>query len=185
MNGDLRLVRQYLAGRDGAFDQLFDRHNSSLYAFCYHLSSHPDDAEDLCQTAWLEAIRSLPTYRAKGSFRAWLHAIALNLHRGALRRAQLDTVALDPDYILGRPDDDPSHIVERQEEAASVRAAIQRLDPAQREVFILHELQGIRYREIAQILGCPVGTVKSRLHRAVAALRAELSRTRTLEEVQP
>lgn len=185
MSGDLRLVRQYLAGRDGAFDQLLDRHNPSLYTFCYYLSRDADDAEDLCQTAWVEAIRSLPTYRAKGSFRAWLHAIARNLHRSALRRAQLDTVALDPDYISAHPDDDPSHILEREEEAAGVRAAIHRLDPEHREPLILHELQGFKYREIAQILGCPIGTVKSRLHRAVAVLRAELSRTRTLEEVQP
>ena len=184
MSGDLRLVRQYLAGRDCAFDQLLGRHNPSLYTFCYYLSRDADDAEDLCQTAWIQAIRSLPAYRAKGSFRAWLHAIALNLHRGALRRAQPETVALDPDCMPARPDDDPSRALERQEEAARLRAAIQRLDPALREPLILHELQGLKYREIAQILGCPIGTVKSRLHRAIAVLRAELSRTRTLEEVQ-
>jgi len=169
-----RLIRDYLAGSDAAFAILFDRHHPSLYAFAHRLSGDPQEAEDLCQSAWLEVIRSLRSYRGRGPFRAWLHAIALNLYKDGLRRSRLDLIALDDEELPAGLATDPQRELERLDAARALEAALNRLNPAHREVLILHELQGLKYREIADILDCPLGTVKSRLHHAMVALRATL-----------
>jgi len=176
---DRRLIGECLAGSDDAFGALFDRHNQALYGFARHLSGSDSDGEDLCQSAWLEAIRSTNSFRGRGSFRAWLHGIALNLHRDGLRRPRLDLVALDPEQR------DPHGDPQRAAEGAEVRAALLHLEAEHREVLILHELQGFKYREIAQIVGCPIGTVKSRLHYAVAALRNVLGAERSAQGGRP
>jgi RNA polymerase sigma-70 factor (ECF subfamily) len=172
---DRRLVREYLAGGDVAFAALFDEHHAALFAFCYHLLGRRQEAEDLCQSAWLEAIRSLRSYRGRGSFRAWLHGIVLNLYRNHLRSRRPDPEPLSPDLPSEDKTSDPQQMAERQETTRRLRTALAQLEPAHREVVILHELQGFRYREIAHLLGCPVGTVKSRLHYGLLALRAALN----------
>lgn len=174
MSDDRRLIRDYLSGSGAAFAALFDGHNGALYAFAYHLLGRRQDAEDLCQSAWLEAIRSLSSYRGRGSFRAWLHGIALNLYRNSFRSRRPNPEPLSPDMPAEDRESDPHQMAERQEVTRKLRDALARLEPTHREVVILHELQGLRYREIAQLLGCPIGTVKSRLHYGLLALRAAL-----------
>lgn len=166
---DRKLIREYLGGSDAAFEALYDRHQAGLHAFAYHLLGNSQDAQDLTQTAWLQAIRSLPTFRGRSSFRTWLHGIAVNLYRHQRRDDRLRTEPLDPEAA------DPHHALRQAEAVLALRAALAEVDPVHREVLLLHEVQGFKYREIAEILGCPVGTVKSRLHYAIAALRAALN----------
>ena len=168
MKDDRRLIREYLGGSDAAFEALYDRHQRALHSFAYHLLGQAQDAEDLTQTAWLQAIRSLNTFQGRSSFRTWLHAIALNLYRHQRRDSRLKTEPLDPEAA------DSRQALTQAETALTLRAALATLDPEHREVLILHEVQGFKYREIATILSCPVGTVKSRVHYAMAALRAAL-----------
>jgi len=176
---DRRLIREYLSGSDQGFEDLYDRHQPALFALAYHLLGRTQDAEDLSQTAWLQALRSLAMFRGRSSFRTWLHAIALNLYRHQQRDSRLKTEPLDPrSAAVGG---DPQAALAQREDAVALRAALAGLDPRHREVLLLHEVQGFRYREIAEILGCPVGTVKSRLHYAVAALRAALSKSSDTE----
>jgi RNA polymerase sigma-70 factor (ECF subfamily) len=173
MRDDRRLIREYLAGSGSAFGALFDRHNPSLYAFAFRLLGQQQDAEDLCQSTWLRAIQSVGTYAARGSFRAWLHAVALSVYKNERRKRSLE-VELQPDIAAADTASGTQEIVERLELAREAHRALLALEPEHREVLILHRFQGFRYREIAAMLACPVGTVKSRLHYALEALRAAL-----------
>ncbi len=175
MRDDRRLIAEYLAGSHAAFRALFDLHNPHLYAFAYHLSSSVEDAEDLCQSAWIEAIRSLDTFKGTGTFKAWLHGILLNLYRAGRRKRRLGITELDADRMAAPAAADPAAVVARIETLSEIRAALDSLSPPHREVLILHEFQGLKYREIAQILNCSIGTVKSRLHYSLSALREKLS----------
>jgi RNA polymerase sigma factor (sigma-70 family) len=175
MRDDRRLIRDYLAGSDAAFEALFDRHGAALFSFAYHLLGRRQDAEDLCQSAWVEAIRSLGSFQGRSAFRTWLHGIALNLYRNQRRRVRPEFEELEAELLATAAEADPQAMAERRESARDLCAALARLDPAQREVVILREVQGFTYREIAALLNCPLGTVKSRLHYALAALRAALT----------
>jgi RNA polymerase sigma factor (sigma-70 family) len=175
MSGELRLVRAYLGGDAAAFEALYARHRGALEVFACYLKGNRTDAEDLCQSTWLAAIRSLASYQGRSSFRAWLHGIALNLHHDQLRQPRLAAVPLESELSRDDPEGDPQRAVERADTVRAVREALARLDPRQREVVVLSKILGFRYHETAAALGCPIGTVKSRLHYAVAALRADLA----------
>ncbi len=179
MKSDQRLLREYVAGSEEAFATLFDRHHASLYRFAYHLLGNPQEAEDLAQSTWMEAIRSLGSYQGRASFRTWLHAIALRLCRQRRRKHRVSTEPLGEQACEAA---DPQEMAERAETALAVQKALAGLAPEFREVLILHEIQGFKYREIAEILNRPIGTVKSRLHYATAALRAALEETRASGE---
>ena len=99
MNSDLRLIRDYLRGDAAAFERLFARHRGPLERFACYLSSNRADAEDLFQATWLAALRSLPSYQGRGSFRAWLHGITLHLHHDQLRHPRVPTVPLDTQRV--------------------------------------------------------------------------------------
>jgi RNA polymerase sigma factor (sigma-70 family) len=89
MKDDRRLIREYLGGSDAAFEELYDRHQPALYALAYYLMDNPQDAEDLSQATWLQAIRSLSAFQGRSCFRTWLHAIAMNLYRHQRRDSRL------------------------------------------------------------------------------------------------
>ena len=120
MKDDRRLIREYLSGSDQGFEDLYDRHQPALFAFAYHLLGRTQDAEDLSQTAWVQALRSLATFRGRSSFRTWLHAIALNLYRHQQRDSRLKTEPLDPrSAAVGG---DPQAALAQTEEAVGLRA---------------------------------------------------------------
>jgi RNA polymerase sigma-70 factor (ECF subfamily) len=183
MRSDLRLIKEYLHGSAGAFDALFERHGRSVEAFAFHLAGSRADAEDLSQSTWMQALESLSSYRGRGSFRAWLHGIALNLYNDQGRRSRVATVSLDEEQAGPAVGDDPHRALEQSMAMSALRAALDSLGSANREVLILAKIQGLKHQEIATILNCPVGTVSSRLHYAVAALRAALASDSALEEV--
>jgi RNA polymerase sigma-70 factor, ECF subfamily len=174
MNGDQRLVREYLRGKAAAFDRLFARHEAALGRFAYHLTGNRTEAEDLCQSTWLAATQSLSTYAGHSTFRAWLHGIALNLYRDQRRKPSLHTVALDPELPSARGESDPQRAAERAETTRRLRAALATLDEEHREVILLVKVQGLSYQEAAVAMNCPVGTIRSRVHYAMAALRGAL-----------
>jgi len=188
MGGDQRLIREYLRGNAAAFDRLSDRHAAALGRFSYHLTGHRTEAEDLCQSTWLAALHSLPTYAGHSTFRAWLHGIALNLCRDQRRKPTLHTVDLDPELPSARGESDPQRAAESAETAQRLRTGLAALDAERREVLLLVKLQGLSYEEAAAALQVPVGTIRSRVHYAMAALRAALEGTLESEvhhDVQP
>lgn len=174
---DRRLIAECLAGRRDAFGELVSRYQARLYNAVFRLVDHPEDAADVTQDAFLNAYQSLHTFKGDAEFYTWLYRIAFN-SAVTLKRKKRATVSLERVGSDGPLDpDDPSEYVQpgadllRDEDEQLLRTALSRLSHEHREVLILKEIEGLRYEEIAAILGVPIGTVRSRLHRARLELR--------------
>lgn len=182
--GDATLVERAQAGDLEAFRLLFERYQRRVHNAVYPIVGTAADAEDVTQEAFVRAFRALGGLREGQAFLSWLYRIALNLARNYVRdrRARL-WESLDEQIAWGDErferqvaDDtaDPAALVEEREVQEVVRRAIGSLSPAHRDVIILHHLQGLPVDEIAGIIGCSVGTVKSRLSRGREALKRKL-----------
>jgi RNA polymerase sigma factor (sigma-70 family) len=174
--------------RDGdevAFEALVSRHEAATYRVCRRLLADADEALDATQEAFLRAYRGLARFRGAASFRTWLIGIAINVCRNRLasptRRAQRRALPLDADpatEAVARPLPDPAPGPEARAYGSELRrallAALAALSAEHREVLVLREIEGLDYAQLAGALGVAEGTVKSRLARARAALRAAL-----------
>jgi len=182
---DEELIRRVVAGDGAAFGTIVLRHQDRLYNTVYRLVGSADDARDLVQETFVKAYENLDGFRSSSSLYTWLFRIAVNtslshrrkrkwLHVGGTTGADGDslTAAEIPDAAAADPAD-PLMAAETDE---IVQQALDGLDEEQRTVVVLRDIQQCDYHEIAQILGVPPGTVKSRLHRARLALREKLTR---------
>jgi RNA polymerase sigma-70 factor (ECF subfamily) len=175
------LVRRCLAGDHQAFDTLYDRHAARVYHLLRRLSGNEAEAEDLTQETFLAAYRNLVAWRGEAAFGTWLCGIAYRLHAKAQRsRAQQQTERLDDETALPAPEGDPLSFCLRVEMAERIEAAIVELPPLFRAPFVLVKVEGLSYREAAQWLEVPIGTLQWRLWRAVSLLK---SRLRDLHEI--
>jgi RNA polymerase sigma-70 factor (ECF subfamily) len=171
---DSRLVARARAGDARAFEELVRRHLRSAHAVALGVLGNPADAEDVCQDAFLAALEKLDECRDPERFAAWLTRIvrnqALNFReRRSLRQGEpLEAAA--PAAAAA----DTSDPAERSELRGRLLAALESLPPSQREVVLLHDLEGWRHREIAALLGTSEGAVRVRLHEARRRLRAVL-----------
>jgi RNA polymerase sigma-70 factor (ECF subfamily) len=173
---DRQLVRQCLSGERRAFDALFDRHGARVFHLLRRLTGNEAEAEDLAQETFLAAFRGLSAWRGEGAFGTWLCGIAFRLYSNARRRqAPHETAPLEEEVALPAPDADPLAHCLRHEMAQRVEAAIAALPTLSREAFVLVKVEGLSYREAAEWLGVPLGTVQSRLWRAVCLLQVALS----------
>jgi RNA polymerase sigma-70 factor, ECF subfamily len=173
---DRRLVARYLAGDRTAFDRLYDRHAPRVFHFLRRLTDDAAEAEDLAQETFLAAFRSLAAWRGEGALGTWLCGIAFRQYASARRRqARLLTEPLNEDTELVMPDADPLLHCLRHEKERRIEAAIAALPPLAREAFVLVKVEGLSYREAARWLEVPLGTVQSRLWRAVCLLQAALA----------
>lgn len=178
---DEQLVARTLDGDVAAFNRLVTRWEGSLYSFVYRYVGHAEDARDICQEAFIRAYSNLDGFRGQAKFSSWLYQIALNLCRSRFRKDQTRrTVSLDDDeqeYGLRLvPDarEGPGDAALSSERARAVRDALGELPEPQRTVIILKEYHGLKFREIAEILGTPESTVKSRLYHGLEALAQSL-----------
>jgi len=174
---DRRLIEQCLGGRRDAFGELVSRYQARLYNVVIRLVDHADDAADVVQDAFLNAFQSLPSFKGDAEFFTWLYRIAFN-SAISLKRRKRATVSLDAAGPDGGIDpDDPSEYVkpgqalQRMEDEAQLQEAMSRLSSEHREVLVLKDIEGMKYEDIAEILGVPIGTIRSRLHRARLELR--------------
>jgi len=184
---DAALIAEVRKGRIAAFTQLVERHQRSLINFFYHLSWDRHLAEDCAQEVFLRLYAHLGTYEPQAKFTTFLFRIARNLwiDRRRSENARGREVSLESPVGFGEsrvlrdrlPDASatPVEILAREERQEELRRAIGRLPEEQRTVLILSEIQGLKYQEIGEILGIPVGTVKSRMHTAVERLKEMLS----------
>jgi RNA polymerase sigma-70 factor (ECF subfamily) len=180
---DEQLVEDCLGGDVSAFDVLVDRWQRKIRGAAYRIVGSEEDAQDICQEAFLKAFRGLPSFKREARFSSWLYQIALNLSRDRLRRRKTRSwVSLDdaeeanPGRVaaaLGGPADD---WVESREIQRLVALAVAALPDEQREVVVLKEYQGLTFPEIAEIQGVPLSTVKTRLYRGLSVLRERLVR---------
>jgi RNA polymerase sigma-70 factor (ECF subfamily) len=184
---DRHLVRRCLAGERAAFDALYDRHAARVFHLLRRLTGNEAEAEDLAQDAFLAAYRALPSWRGEGAFGTWLCGIAVRLYTNARRRqAGREEEPLSDELEFAASDADPLGHCLRREQADRMEAAIAALPPLAREVFVLIKVEGLSYREAAEWLDVPLGTVQSRLWRAVCALQvalADLAPSATSSEV--
>jgi RNA polymerase sigma-70 factor, ECF subfamily len=178
---DRRLIAECLGGRQDAFGVLVSRYQGRLYNAVIRLVAHPEDAADIVQDAFLNAYQALHAFKGDAELFTWLYRIAFNAAI-SLKRKKRATLSLGgPGGQTGIDPDDPSEYVkpgaslERREDEAQLQNAMNRLSAEHHEVLILKDIEGLKYEEIAEILGVPIGTIRSRLHRARLELRVLLT----------
>ena len=172
---DQQLITQTLDGQPAAFGILVRKYQDRLFNSMVHLLRNPSDAEDVVQDAFLLALRKLDTFQGNSQFYTWLFRIARNTAISKLRRKK-PTVSLDSTASPQRldfPDDgtSPSIEMERRERQTGLMRAMDQLSDVHREILILREMEEQNYETISEILDLPVGTVRSRLHRARLQLK--------------
>jgi len=192
---DLDLLRLMMAGGEEAFAELYRRRQGGVYRFALQMSGSPEVAEDVTQEVFIVLIRTAERYDPdRGSLAAYLYGIARNY---VLRKIEQDRPfipLMEPaDEGVTHPamisDDDPLVELTRSESIQSLRDAILALPAHYREVILLCELHEMSYLEAADVVGCAVGTVRSRLHRGrallIEKLRAARDRNHPSQEVKP
>ncbi len=179
MPEDQELVKRCLAGDDVAWETLLTFHHRKIYNLCYRFTGSSTEAEDLTQEVFIKVFQTLRTFDPlQGQFATWLNRVARNHLVDHYRKVSRDraTASLDDEeeglHPRAAPSAEPTKQVEDRERKELLQAALGRLSPDMREVVILRDLQDLDYAEIAQILGVPEGTVKSRINRG----RLELGR---------
>ena len=163
------LVFRCQLGDELAFEQLLTDYDSRLRYYVRRILGSSDKAEDIMQVVWLTVWRQLPKLRNVEAFRLWLYRIARNIAFQSLRVSSKELALCDD---LGAPDEQDETFT--PEDAAAIHAALDRLNPAHKEALVLRFLEGMAYEEIAQLVGCPLGTIRSRIHYAKKALRREM-----------
>jgi RNA polymerase sigma-70 factor (ECF subfamily) len=185
---DLNLVKKCLAGDNSAWAVLLQTHTRKIYNLCYRFTGRPSESEDLTQEVFIKIFQTLKTYdAAQGTFTTWLHRVARNHLVDHYRRTRKDRITSSIEDELGGleekpgPSVEPIAHVEAREQRELLQRALERLSPDLREAVVLRDLQDLDYAEIAQVLGVPEGTVKSRINRG----RLELARVlKRMEQVK-
>lgn len=171
---DAELHRAALAGSGEAMAAIYRRHGGLVYRFTLQMSRNETVAEEITQEVFLALLTQMDRFDAgKGALSTWLCGIARRqLWKHLERNDSAVLFDLDDEGAaeLGSPDDGPAEVLLRSEAVAAVRAGMNELPPVLREVVILCALEEMSYEEAAQVLNVPVGTVRSRLHRAKARL---------------
>lgn len=176
---DQQLIRAALAGHQDAFSEIMYRYRDRLLNAIRNDSSCAESADDIVQDAFVRAFSALKSFRTESSFYTWLYRIALNSRRYYVRNRHrtmpLETLADHNGMNWIEPHPTPTDLVEALEECQQVRAALARLDDHHRAILVLREFEGCDYQAIAEALNVTLGTVRSRLSRARAQLRKELT----------
>jgi RNA polymerase sigma-70 factor (ECF subfamily) len=181
---DEELVTLAQKGDHGAFGQLVQRHQGKIYGLVYNMTSNKQDAEDMVQEIFLKAHKALPRFKGRSSFYTWLYRIAVNRTINFLKKRKkrqafsLDDmdagVERDPAYVEMTGHEGPRRDARISELQERLNEALQKLSDKHRTVVVLHDIQGVPHEEIAKMLGCSSGTVRSRLFSARQRLQAEL-----------
>ena len=180
---DAELVKAFKEGDPGALDELISRYKGPLYAYLLRLARDRDAADDLLQEVFVKVIKKLGAYGEEDKFSAWLYTVAhhavMDHFRAGARRREDSLYAADGDArpladTLASREPSPEDAFASAESAGALEAAFARLSPEQREVFLLRHYSELSFREIADILKVPIGTVLARMSRALAKMRQEL-----------
>ena len=185
------LVRRCIAGDAVAWEEIVQRYNRRIYNMCYRFSGSADDAQDLTQDVFIKMYRTLSSYDIeRGAFMTWVTTMTRNLLVDHFRKTKQDRLTDSMDATASEHEDSmplstqipdkgpaPDTKVQSRETGQVVHQALQKLSPELREAVILRDLQDMDYRDIAQVLKVPEGTVKSRINRGRTELARLLQRT--------
>jgi RNA polymerase sigma-70 factor (ECF subfamily) len=185
MNGetDQLVIERVRSGDPDAFSILVDRYQDRIHSVVLNYVNNRDDAMDIVQDTFLKAYQKLKTFDSASGFYTWLYRVAINTSIDHLRKKRARGVeSLDDDKyaqvgfepVSTDPSVDPERVAIRSEQAAMLRKAVSALSHKLRAVAVLHDVEGLSQEEVAQILGIPTGTVKSRVSRARSELRYAL-----------
>jgi RNA polymerase sigma-70 factor (ECF subfamily) len=184
---DEHLVRRFTEGGDrAAFAALVRRHESRVYNVCLRVLGDPEDARDAAQDAFVSALRKLGQFRGDAAFTTWLHRIAVNACYDMLRKRQrqpLLRMVNDDGLVSDAGPPTPDHADEIAG-TADAAAALTRVPEEFRIALVLADVQDMPYEQIADMLGVPIGTVKSRVHRGRVALAREIGVDRVTPDAQ-
>jgi len=183
MPADIELVERSKQGDPVAFEELVIMHQKLIYNLAYRMMGNEEDACDVVQEAFLRAFKSLKKFNMKSSFSTWLYRIASNICIDQLRKnkkfrvypmSYQDNFSENNTKFAVESDDLPEEQAERRETRKRVNQAINKLPEEHRIIVVLRDIQGMSYKEIAEILKLNIGTVKSRINRARLSLKKEL-----------
>jgi len=182
---DLVLVQRAQQGDETAYDELVKRYQERVYATIYHMTANHEDAGDLAQETFIKGFQALKSFKGDSSFYTWVYRIAVNKtinflkqrkNRSHLSLNDLDLNAEnDPDMVALVSDKTPRRDAGLNELQEKLNAAMLKLSPVHRLVVTLHDVQGLPHEEIANIMDCNIGTVRSRLFYARQQLQGFLS----------
>ena len=185
-NGDRALVEAARAGDLGSFDELVRRYQERIYGLIYHMTSNHEDANDLAQEAFVKAWKALKNFKGDSSFYTWVYRIAVNHTLNHLKQRRNRTVHIslndldfnaehDPDLVQLISHKNPRRDVNLRELGEKLNEAMLKLSEEHRAVVTMHDIQGMPHDEIARVLECNPGTVRSRLFYARQQMQAWLS----------
>ena len=180
---DEELVARAKGGDADSFNQLILRWERPIYALAYRVIGREEEARDVCQDTFLRAFRALPGFKGEAQFSSWVYRIAMNLCRDWMRKQRrAPTVQMpegvDPIEMASErgPVESIETLVERRELSGVVAEAMKLLPEDQRMAIILKEYHGMTFQEIADLQGCPLSTVKTRLYQGLSVLRRNLEK---------
>jgi RNA polymerase sigma-70 factor (ECF subfamily) len=185
-HGEQVLIERCLQNDASAFDEVVSRYKTRVYNYVYRMIGDEQEAEDLTQEVFIRMYTSLPRFRNQSTLNTWLFRIASNLCIDRFRRNRKhQAVAFSLDEISENGDSsqrevadtrfEPSRMADSSEMSGKIEDALLSLPEKLRAVALLYDVEGLAYEEIAAIVGCPLGTVKSRLFNARARMRAKLT----------
>lgn len=176
---DKELVRRVRRGDAAAFDLLYTRYQHKVHGLIGRYLTRPEDVEDIAQETFIKAYRALPRFRGESAFYTWLYRIAVNTAKNhlAARHQRVQTVELDAEDADGgdlpaalKQEDGPEDALHSEQLKGAIDDALAALPEDLRSALTLREFNGLSYAQIAEVLGCPVGTVRSRIFRAREAV---------------
>jgi RNA polymerase sigma-70 factor (ECF subfamily) len=180
---DEELVARSIRGDTDSFNELILRWERPIYALAYRTIGREEEARDVVQETFLRAFRALPGFRGQAKFSSWLYRIALNLCRDWIRRERRVPVVQAPEGVdlldiaaAAEPSEAIEDLVARRDTTRLVEALMAELPEEQRTAILLKEYHGLTFQEIADLVGCPLSTVKTRLYQGLTVLRRELAK---------
>ena len=172
---EILLISRARGGDREAFGALVEQYRDNVYRLAYRMCGNAYDADEAAQEAFVAAWRALPNFRGDAKFSTWLYRLTTNAAIDVMRREKRHQTVGDGEMIEVADDaDSPQETVERTEQQEAVQEALATLSEEYREVLLLRYMEELDYAEIAEVLQLPSGTVKSRINRAKAALKAAL-----------
>jgi RNA polymerase sigma-70 factor (ECF subfamily) len=182
---EMDLVRRAQRGDLAAYDELVQRYQERIYATIYHMTSNHEDANDLAQDSFIKAFQALKSFKGGSSFYTWLYRIAVNKTINFLKqrknRVHMSLNDLDfntennPDLVALISDKTPRREAGLKELSEKLNAALLKLSEPHRLVVVLHDVQGLSHEEVAEVMECNIGTVRSRLFYARQQLQSLLT----------
>ena len=186
-DSDLLLVERTVAGDQRAYELLVRKYERRIQRLIARMVRDVDLVEDIAQETFIRAYRALPQFRGEAQFYTWLYRIAVNTAKKALMQLRRDPVITEGALRVGSDEDEtsspqielsseetPETVLAAKEIAATVNAAMAALPQDLRQAITLREIEGLSYEDIAEVMGCPIGTVRSRIFRAREAISAKV-----------